>query len=81
MEKIFHLKNHSNQVQVGEKVVVYSHKAQIARVCWENSEGNETFNELEKAAIRLELDWGNDQKSKVYAHDEGKVWHRLSNFN
>lgn len=30
---------------------------------------------------RIELDWGSQGRSRVYLHDEGKNWHRVSNFN
>lgn len=35
----------------------------------------------EKGSIRIDLDWGSLGKSRIYAHDEGKLWHRVSNFN
>lgn len=37
--------------------------------------------EIDTARTRVDLDWGGGQTSKVYAHDEGSSWHRLSNFN
>ena len=31
---------------------------------------------------QIDLDWGSEfGKSKIFAHDEGKVWVRASNFN
>ena len=31
--------------------------------------------------IQINLDAGEHGKSRVYSHDEGKTWQRLSNFN
>jgi hypothetical protein len=30
---------------------------------------------------RVDLNWGSLGRSKVYMHDESKLWHRVSNFN
>lgn len=51
-------------------VDTHGNKITIARI-WEETPGT----------TRLDLDWGSNGKSKVYAHDEGRLWHRVSNFN
>jgi len=51
-------------------VETFGKKITVERI-WEESPGT----------IRIDLDWNGHGKSKVYAHDESKLWHRVSNFN
>ena len=61
--------------RVGDAVVVdgsLSHlTARVERVVYETNTDR----------IRIDLDWGAHGKSRVFAHDEGTVWHRVENFN
>lgn len=42
----------------------------------------ESITPEEGGRVRIDLDWGPGfGKSKVYAHDEGSVWVRASDFN
>jgi len=65
-------------VKVGDRVVVknFPHlKTTVSRIYKEDANGNETKWDFETADIRLELDWGEHGKSKVYMHDENSVWY------
>lgn len=37
--------------------------------------------EFENARTRINLDWGEHGKSRVFAHDEGTVWLRAGDCN
>lgn len=60
--------------RVGDAVVVdcLAHfTAKVERVVYE----------FENARTRIDLDWGEHGKSRVFAHDEGKIWRRVEDFN
>lgn len=62
-------------LKVGDAIVVkgaFAHlPVKVERVVYE----------FENARTRIDLDWGEHGKSRVFAHDEGSVWHRLEDFN
>jgi hypothetical protein len=68
-----HIQNQTenNEVKAGDVLVVYGHQAKVESV----------FYDPETARTQINLDWGAMGKSKVFAHDEGKTWVRLKNFN
>ncbi len=37
--------------------------------------------DLDTPNIAIYLDWGEHGKSRVWAHDEGKIWSRYNNVN
>lgn len=62
------------KIQNGEsKFLPFDNRGEKIRVerIWESAPGT----------TRIELDGGSLGKSRVYLHDEGKLWHRVSNFN
>ena len=61
----------NQSVNVGETIVVYGHQAKVEAVWYD----------AETARTVINLDWGSQGKSRVYQHDEGKIWHKLNNFN
>lgn len=61
----------NSNVKPGDTIVVYGHQAKVESV----------FYDPDTARTQINLDWGADGKSKVYAHDEGKTWVKLQNFN
>ena len=64
----------TKSVQIGETVIIRTLALGDCKT--------KVFNiEHEAGRTRLDLDWGNGQTSIVFSHDEGSVWHRLSNFN
>lgn len=68
-----HVQNQTeSNVRVGDTIVVYGrHKAKVASVWYDP----------ETARTQIDLDFGEHGKAKVFAHDEGKTWTRLSNNN
>ena len=62
-----------SSVQKGDRLVVYGRpeKAIVADVVPVPHEGRTAF----------VLDWGEYGTSRVYDHDEGKVWHRYASQN
>jgi hypothetical protein len=58
---------------IGERVVVHGvpQKATVESVTWD----------AEANSWRVNLDWGGFGKSRVWLHDENKVWYRLSAVN
>ena len=65
---------HKTLPKVGDTVIVDAtpnFPAKVSRVT----------NESETARTRIDLDFGVLGKSRVYAHDEGRVWHRIEDFN
>lgn len=59
---------------IGERLVVHGlsqHESIVVGVEWDG----------ERSAWRIDLDWGQHGQSRVWAHDENKVWYRLKNQN
>lgn len=56
------------QLRVGDRIVVYDmpHQARIASFSHDEATGR----------VRINLDWGQHGKSRVFLHDEGEIWHR-----
>ena len=66
-----YLREH-NDLKVGETIIVYGYwKAKIESI----------FLEHTTKRIKLNIDWGNMGKSRVFAQDEGKIWTRISKLN
>lgn len=60
--------------KVGERLVVHrmeKYISKIAEISW--SYDNHDW--------MIQLDWGKYGTSRVWARDEGKIWHRLTNYN
>jgi hypothetical protein len=59
-------------VNIGDRVCVVSHKpVRVSDLIIDNETGR----------VRLILDWGDGQTSKVWLHDENSVWYRYSESN
>jgi len=67
-----HVQNQTeSNVKPGDVLVVYGHQAKVSAV----------FYDPETARTQIDLDWANGGRSKVFAHDEGNIWVRLTNCN
>jgi bifunctional DNA-binding transcriptional regulator/antitoxin component of YhaV-PrlF toxin-antitoxin module len=62
-------------IKVGDRVVVYRYGNSTPIVV---KKVLDLPSESRKAFI---LDWGEHGTSRVYDHDEGKIWHQLKNIN
>lgn len=64
-------------VKVGDRVVVncgFNPPVRVESIVHEDKDGNLTEDANKVACTRLNLDWGEHGKSRVYLHDEGKTW-------
>lgn len=61
-----------NTLKPGDKVIVSRRYQATVEKIWFDKTTSRT---------QIDLDWGVNGKSKVFAHDEGKVWHKLGSFN
>jgi hypothetical protein len=59
-------------VNIGDRICVVGHKP--VRV-------SDVVVDMETGRVRLILDWGGGQTSKVWLHDENEVWYRYSDSN
>ena len=62
----------NKKVNIGDRVCVVGHKP--VRVC-------DLVIDTETDRVRLILDWGDGQTSKVWLHDENEVWYHYSGAN
>ena len=61
-----------NPVKVGDLISVYGNTpARVIAVAYEP---------VTKRTV-IHLDWGKGRMSKVFLHDEGKIWYRYSESN
>lgn len=60
-------------LKIGDKVVVYGIlPPAVVEVIWYDGE---------TARLTIELNWGDRGKSRVFAHDEGKIWVKYLDMN
>ena len=63
--------DNASDLKAGDVVVVYGHQAKIDAIWYE----------AETARTVISLDYGVHGKGKVYGHDRGKLWNKLSSMN
>jgi len=71
-------------VKVGDRVVVncgYNPPVKVDSIVHEDKDGVPTVDPKKIACTRLNLDWGELGKSRVYLHDEGKTWYKCNDVN
>jgi hypothetical protein len=58
---------------IGERLIVHgmTQKAVVDDVCWDDQVNS----------WKIILDWGEFGKSRVWSHDENRVWYRISTNN
>lgn len=62
-----------DRIKIGDRLIVANRDEKVVV--------EKIYYDEKIAGVVLILDWGVYGKSRVYAHDEGKTWHKYNDIN